>query len=83
MANDNYLSAEEEIALSQLARLQSIARERLLTPDEVKMYDLLVKNLRLVRQNPDIVAVPVKIISGPVDKELLALASGIETKKNE
>lgn len=39
------LSAEEEIAQLQLERLRLSSRERLLSYEEVKIYDLLTKNL--------------------------------------
>lgn len=45
-------SPEHEIALEQLGRLKDISKERLLSPEEVKMYDLLVKNLRLIENEP-------------------------------
>ncbi len=40
--------AEEEIAQIQLERLRQSAKTRPLTLEEVRMYDLLVKNKRLV-----------------------------------
>lgn len=47
--------AEYEIALEQLERLRDISRQRLLSPDEVKTYDLLVKNLRLIENDPTVI----------------------------
>jgi hypothetical protein len=41
------VSAQREIAEMQLERLKLIARERLLSYEEVKIYDLLTKNLLL------------------------------------
>lgn len=41
------ISAEEEIADYQLEKLRNAARTRSLTLEEVRMYDLLVKNKRL------------------------------------
>jgi hypothetical protein len=43
------LSAHGEIAEIQLERLRMAARERLLTYEEVKIYDLLTKNLLLTK----------------------------------
>lgn len=43
------LSPEEEIANSQLARLNEAAQKRVLTLEETRMYDLLVKNKRLAQ----------------------------------
>lgn len=42
------VSSEEEIAQIQLERLRQAAKNRTLTLEEVRMYDLLVKNKRLV-----------------------------------
>lgn len=41
-------SAEEEIAETQLERLRQTAKIRVLTLEEVRTFDLLVKNKRLV-----------------------------------
>jgi len=46
---------EYEIALQQLDRLNEISRDRLLTTDEVRMYDMLVKNLRLIEEDPTVI----------------------------
>src|ERR1700676_4643962 len=42
------VSAEEEVAALQLERLRQAAQNRTLTLEEVRMFDLLVKNKRLV-----------------------------------
>jgi len=42
------VSAEEETAITQLERLRQSAKVRSLTLEEVRMFDLLVKNKRLV-----------------------------------
>lgn len=44
------ISVEREIAEEQLERLRITAQERLLTYEEVKIYDLLVKNLHLSKE---------------------------------
>jgi hypothetical protein len=41
------VSDEEEIASIQLEKIKQLSRERKLTLEEIKMYDLLVKNKRL------------------------------------
>lgn len=41
------VSVEREIADIQLERLRMVSRDRLLTLEEVKIYDLLTKNLLL------------------------------------
>jgi uncharacterized protein YaaQ len=45
------VSAQREIAEMQLDRLRTIARERLLTYEETKIFDLLTKNLLLDQGN--------------------------------
>ncbi len=42
------VTAEEEIAATQLERLRQAAKVRILTLEETRMFDLLVKNKRLV-----------------------------------
>lgn len=48
------MPAEEEIAELQLDRLRKAARERTLTLEETRQYDLLVKNKRLSREESTI-----------------------------
>lgn len=43
------ITSEEEIAVKQLERLRQLANTRALTLEETKIYDLLVKNKRLSR----------------------------------
>ena len=43
------LTDEEEIANLQLNKIKLLSRERALTLEEIKMYDLLVKNKRLAQ----------------------------------
>ena len=43
------LTDEEEIANLQLSKIKLLSRERALTLEEIKMYDLLVKNKRLAQ----------------------------------
>jgi hypothetical protein len=42
-------STEREIAENQLERLRMISRERLMTFEEVRIYDILTKNLLLAK----------------------------------
>lgn len=46
---------EYEIALEQLRRLNDISKERLLSAEEIKAYDVLVKNLRLIEDDPTVI----------------------------
>ena len=43
------VAAHEEIAELQLERLKKISRDRLLTYEETKIYDILTKNLLLAK----------------------------------
>jgi hypothetical protein len=82
---EEIVTSEEEIALIQLERLKQISRDRLLTTDEVKMYDLLVKNLRLIKDKPDVINTTYVRISDKSDKELIDIATKPEMieKKDE
>lgn len=48
------ITAEEEIAVLQLQRLRQTAQQRVLTLEETRMYDLLVKNKRLSQEESTI-----------------------------
>lgn len=55
------ITVEREIAEVQLERLRMISRERLLTFEETKIYDLLTKNLLLSKgKATDIITSSVK-----------------------
>lgn len=73
------ISSEHEIALIQLEKLKEISRARLLTPDEVKMYDLLVKNLRLIQEQSTeaITTTYSRIETKEQENDLVAYASGL------
>ena len=43
------ISDEEAICVKQIERIKELSSERLLVPDEVKMLDILHKNLKLSR----------------------------------
>lgn len=49
------LSSEEDICVHQIARLHTLSNERQLTLEEVKRFDLLVKNLKLIREESTII----------------------------
>ena len=49
------LTPEEEICIIQIERLQKLSNERALVLDEVKRLDLLVKNLKLIREESTII----------------------------
>ncbi len=68
-------STELEIAEMQLERLKYIAIERLLTPDETKQYDLLVKNVMLIRGQPTSISGTAYLVEDMEESELVELAS--------
>jgi NADH dehydrogenase/NADH:ubiquinone oxidoreductase subunit G len=74
-----HTTAEEEIALEQLQRLRAIARERQLTLEETKIYDILVKNKRLTQDEStvNLSKAQYRDISAA---DLLQLASGPNVK---
>jgi len=72
-------SSEREIAEIQLARLQEISRNRNLTLEEIKMYDLLVKNLMLIKGKPTSINGKNKV-DNLSDAELLNIADIIPKK---
>jgi vacuolar-type H+-ATPase subunit I/STV1 len=49
------LTPEENICIQQIDRLEKLSNERQLTLEEVKRLDLLVKNLKLIREESTIV----------------------------
>jgi len=71
------VSTEEVICIEQIERLKTKSAERELTLEEVKRLDLLVKNLKLVREESTIV------VSGPraddlSEAELVQIATQTE-----
>ena len=63
------------IAEVQLQKLKEIAADRLLTPDETKQYDILVKNLMLVRGQPTTISVINSSIEQASEENLMEIAS--------
>lgn len=49
------LVPEEQICIEQIERLRAVSVERTLTLEEVKRLDLLVKNLKLIREESTII----------------------------
>lgn len=74
------ISAEEEITQLQLERLRKAANARTLTLEETRMYDLLVKNKRLVLDESTI-NLGKNQYRDVTDADLLKLAS-VEVKPN-
>lgn len=74
-AVDLLLSDEEVIADIQLRKLKEHARVRQLTLDEIRMFDLLVKNKRLAQGNATTIDGQPKGIKQLGQAELIRLAS--------
>jgi hypothetical protein len=69
------VSDELIIAEVQLNRLKYIAMERLLSPDETKQYDILVKNIMLIKGQPTVInGVSNKVVEQLDNTELMKLA---------
>lgn len=69
------LSDEEFIADMQLRKLKDIAKTKQLTLDEIRMFDLLVKNKRLAQGNATTIDGNAKSVKQLGPTELLKLAS--------
>ena len=67
------MSDEEYICVKEIARLRKLSDSFELSENEVKMFDLLNKNLRMIRSNIDKKQVKGKPVSA---KELLKLVDG-------
>lgn len=50
-----HLTPEEKICIEQINRLEEVSSQRALILDEVKRLDLLVKNLKLIREESTII----------------------------
>jgi bacterioferritin (cytochrome b1) len=77
------ISAEREIAELQLERLKHIARERTMTYEEIKVYDILTKNLLLLKGDPTVIngsSQVVKEAQPDEVAELLQIASTVSEK---
>ncbi len=70
------MTDEEVIAEKQLGRLRTLSMERDLTLDEVKRFDLLVKNKRLAQgKSTTIESKPVGLPKDLSDSQLIQIAS--------
>lgn len=76
-------SPEMEIAQLQLERIKQISRDRMLSYEELKMYDILTKNLLLLKGDPTVINGTSQVIKeaepGEV-AELLEIASTVSEK---
>jgi len=75
-------SVEEEIALSQLERLNEAAQNRALSLEEVKIFDLLTKNKRLAQGESTVINADYEKIKGLSKTELIKIANKTQRKKS-
>ena len=75
------ISAEEEIAEVQLNKIRQAARDRTLTLEEARIYDLLVKNKRLSKDKATINLGPgqYKNVSSDQLKEIVGKVEDVES----
>jgi hypothetical protein len=74
-ADVSEISDQEAIAVEQLKKIKEYSSKRDLTTDEIKAYDVLVKNLRLIRGENSRSASD-KNTKGLSKKDLEAIAKG-------
>jgi hypothetical protein len=77
------VSAAEEIASIQLERLKQISRDRMLSYEELKMYDILNKNLSLIKGEATSINTTSHVIKETKAEEiteLLEIASTVSEK---
>jgi hypothetical protein len=77
------VSASQEIAEIQLERLKMLSRERLLSYEETKLYDILTKNLLLLKGEATAINTTshvVKETRAEEITELLEIASTVSEK---
>ncbi len=76
------LTPEEVICIQQISRLEKLSNERQLTLEEVKRLDLLVKNLKLIREESTIV-VNNKKVDNLKEAELVAIVRASESNSGD
>ena len=77
------VTASQEIAEIQLERLKQISRDRMLNYEELKMYDILTKNLLLIKGEATAINTTSHVIKETKAEELtelLEIASTVSEK---
>lgn len=80
------ITASKEIALIQLERLKALSRDRLLSYEELKMYDILTKNLMLINGDPTAIISSAKheeqkALEDAQTSDLIEIATAIDEEK--
>lgn len=76
------VSDEEEIASIQIARLKTISKERQLTLEEVRIFDFLVKNKRLSKEDSTEIISTNELPKNLDKKQLIQIAKVKNVKEN-
>lgn len=76
------VSDEEEIASIQIARLKNISKERQLTLEEVRIFDYLVKNKRLSKEDSTEIIATNELPKNLDKKQLIQIAKVKNVEKN-
>ena len=71
-------SPEYRIAVTQLEKLEEIAKARLFSADEARLYDILCKSLSLVREAPLTSTTTYKGNITISEKDLIGIAREVE-----
>lgn len=77
------ITPEEIIADLQIQRLVEISQVRSMTLDEVRQYDLLVKNKRLAMSQPTTIEADVSKVEKITDVKLLAEIASLKIEENK
>ena len=77
------LSTEQRIIEEQIDYFEAISRERALSLEETRAFDLLIKNKRILDQNKVIEPDYTKVPEGKDESDLLRIAGDVESKTNK
>lgn len=73
-------TTEEEIIEDQIKRLDEVSRQRMLSLEETRALDLLIKNKRLLDPNKPIEPDYTKVPEGQTESDLLRIAGNAESE---
>lgn len=76
------LSTEQLIIEDQINRLNTVSLQRVLSLEETRALDLLIKNKRLLEPNTPIEPDYTRVPDGQSESDLLRIAGSVESKKS-
>jgi predicted nuclease with TOPRIM domain len=82
-ASPLFITDEEQIALQQMDRFKRISEERQMTLEEIKAFDLLVKNKRLAQKQPTMIPYTPEKKKEPTQAELISIAETVSLLDEE